>query len=160
MNALTNISKTLLSATVKAAFASQIADRRNVTIVVVRDDSFRLSTYNTRWDGGTRNQFFNSTVESTVAYYLEAKDGGDLPLLPGNCLVQESVFCGKLCDPAFYVRNADLCAFFGINAPAGMPAEIAADYIEDQANTVGGSKGRKLAASAALIRNLCGLISA
>lgn len=158
-----------LPAALRDAIKGEGFNKQAVTLVVVNDDTFRETTYNTQWDGGTHNAYYTYyfgragvSVQLDRDFCVE-NDTRDVPA--GLARVQLSHFCGKECHPAVTVRNADLVAFFGIETPAEiaeMPAEIKADWLCDEADQMGTTRAEKSKAkayreAAELIRLVCGV---
>lgn len=105
-------------------------------LVVVHDDAHAETAYNTRWDGGTRNQYTTWYFENDSLKTADVAECDKFSVGYSLAWVVLSVFCGKPCNPVVYVRSADLAKFFGCEVPAPfdtMPAEVQADYLDEQA---------------------------
>lgn len=110
--------------------------RRNVRVCVVNDDTWTLYANNTLWDGGSHNEYNLFNMIEGTAHFAGFRECANVEI-PADCVILEvSHFCGQECDPTVYVRNTDLAAFYGVELPTefvGLPAEIAADWCNEQA---------------------------
>ena len=163
MTTTTKISLKVLPAALVAVFKAQGKTRRNVRLVVVHDDAFTLQAWDTRWGGGTRNVYGGWTFGTDVMVTYDVAEGDTLKASAGGVVVVASTFCGQDADPVVYVRSADLPAFYGVTLPAefmGMPGEIAADWMTEEAGRVGGKARKNLEKLAELFRTLTGVAAA
>ncbi len=160
----TKTSKTSLPAALVKAMKGE-GTRRNVRLIVVHDESFSVSAWNTRWDGGTRNLYCGYSFGSDMLVTFDAAENGSIVLQEGCAIVVFSHFQGKPCDPTIYVRNIDLPAFFGIKLPeefVNMPSSVVADWCDEQADEKSETRQAKkeekeLRVVAAMVRELAGV---
>jgi hypothetical protein len=125
-----------LPAKLAAAIRAGGCTRRNCRVVVVNDDSFSLKAYNTRWDGGSYCGYFGFDIGGDHWTTRQPGESEQVEIRAGEVVAVVSYFCGQECDPVVYVRNTDLAAFYGVELPAefqGMPAEVAADWVNERA---------------------------
>ena len=166
----TKISLTKLPAGLADSLKAAGVTRRNVKLNVIHDDSFTVYVSDLRWGGGTRCEYgtYIAKNEHLIPSIGDVKEGDRVSVQPGAVMVVQSVFCGKECDPAVYVRNVELAAFYGVQLPEefkDMPAAIVADWMNEQADEKGSGRAAKkeakaLRAAADLIRELAGLVAA
>lgn len=150
----TTVAKSFLPAGIKDAMKAAGNRKNKAQIVVFSDDSRRVNAHDTRWDGGTHNAYHVFAINSEAFYGINPAENTELALDTGYALVVFPTFCGKDCIPTIYVRSADLAAFFGAPVPAEFPAEIAADYIDEQADNAKPREAKKLRQAAEALRLL------
>ena len=150
----TTVSKTFLPAGIKDSMKAAGNRKNKAQIVVFSDDTRRVNAHDTYWDGGTHNAYFAFAIESEALYGIGPVEGQEMALNAGYALVVFPTFCGQDCIPTIYVRSADLAAFFGAPVPAEFPAEIAADYIDEQAETAKPRDAKRLRQAAQALRLL------
>jgi hypothetical protein len=139
--------------------------KRNAEIIVVHDAvAFTITTHNTQYDGGTRNQYRGWKLGSdALTGTIWEHDGALIGFHTAGCVVVISDFCGSQCMPTIYVRECDLPAFLGCSLPsehADMPASIAADWMDERAGELTGREAHKWRTGAALVRQILGLTPA
>lgn len=154
----TIVSKTFIPAGIKDSMKAAGNRKNNVQIVVFSDDSRKVRACETQWDGGTHNDYAVFAIDTEAFYGINPAEGSELSLDTGYALVVFPRYCGQACIPTIYVRSADLAAFFGAPVPAEFPAEIAADYIDEQADNAKPREAKKLRQAAEALRLLtkCG----
>ena len=78
-----------------------------------------VGLYDLNWSGGTRSQYRACTLEgrslgSSAKYNAMAPwdsrqvEGQFLPLVPGACVVEHQIFCGKETGLRIYVHPSDM----------------------------------------------------
>lgn len=144
--------------------------RRNVRVCVVNDDAWTLFANNVLWDGGSHNEYnwFAFATETINTEFSGFREGERVKMVEGAAILEVSHFCGQECDPTVYVRNTDLAKFYGIDLPAefaGMPAEVAADWMNEAAGVkLAGKRATKeekaMRLAADMVRTLTGVTAA
>jgi len=138
----TTVSKTFIPAGLKDSLKAAGNKKNNVSVVVFHDDTRSVCACDTRWSGGTRNEyyFWHFATESFIS--MSPAEGQELKVQPGGAIVVLANFCGQSLVPQIYVRNADLVRFFlkadvadmiGYTADE-MPAEVAGDWLDERAD--------------------------
>lgn len=153
----TIVSKTFLPAGIKDAMNAAGNRKNKVEIVVFSDDTRRVNAYNTYYDGGTRNAYHVFAINSEAFYGINPAENTELALDTGYALVVFPTFCGKDCIPTIYVRSADLAAFFGAPTGVELPAEIAADWLDEAAESLKPRDAKKFRKAAQALRLLMGV---
>lgn len=154
----TIVSKSFLPAGIKDSMKAAGNKKNNAQIVIFSDDERKVRAFDTQWSGGSRNSYNVFAIEREAFYGIAPAEGSEMKLDKGFALVVFSTFCGKDCIPVIYLRSADVAAFFGYPVPAEFPAEIAAEWLDDQAEHAKPSVAKKMrkAADALRILTACG----
>jgi hypothetical protein len=128
--------------------------------VIVHDNDFMVTAWDTRWGGGTRNEYRSYHFGSDRLPAMAADDGARLAVAPGMALVVIPVHCGLAYDPVVYVRNVELPAFLGFILPhehKETPAAVKADVMDEIAEGLTGRKAEQFRKGAALVRAALGI---
>lgn len=156
----TKVSKTLIPTALKDSLKAAGNTKNAVRVVLFHDDSRKVLACDTRWSGGTRNEYYVWFPASESLIPSPASEGEELSVSPGTALVVIPHFCGQQLPPAVYVRNTDLAAFFGVAVPDTLPAEVAADWIDEQSENATKREAKRLRDVSEKLRKLTGLVSA
>ena len=155
------ISKKVLPAALLKALQNEFgehAKKRTAFLSTVTGEDYRYTAYDAvRWSGGTRTYVLKWSFGSETFVQMEPADGTQIAVEPGFALVVVGFFCGTASKPTVMVRSQDLPKFYGVELPAEfdtVPAEYAADYIQEQAAHRGRKEAKKLEAFAELLRGL------
>jgi hypothetical protein len=108
----TNVKRNEVAAIVNATFG----DYRGRKIRVAPTETVHISDLN--WSGGTRSQYRACTLDgrslggmdryNAMAPWANPAEGASLPLVPGACVVEHSIFCGKDSGLRIYVHPDDM----------------------------------------------------
>jgi hypothetical protein len=137
------VSKTFLPESLKAALKEGGNTKNKVHVVVFSDQSRPIVAHDTRASGGSWNGYYayplGSSGDLLRMWMLEENQEFTIP--EGQAVVILSRFCGQEMKPTIYVRNTDLALMFlghdlaeEIAYPAAeIPAEVAADWLDETA---------------------------
>lgn len=141
-----------------------INGRTSVVINVHKGDTIEIVTGSDRWEGGTRTEYRIGDAEYPERQWNEPYF---VPFQVNNVsqywqyVVENTVFCGKECSAVFHVREKDIPLFFGVIRPVehkDTPADVFADWVEEQAEHATGKESKRLRQAAKNIRTVMGVI--
>lgn len=149
------VTKSFLPAAVKTAMKENNVRKNFAHIVTFADPTRTIRACDTQYSGGTRNAYYTLAHGASGFVRLWLEEGAEFTIPEGYAVVILAEFCGQTCAPQIYIRNQDAPAFFGVEGyPAELPAEVAADWIEEQAEHAKPQKKKRLVAAANALREL------
>lgn len=162
MNA-TKISAKMVPAALVEGLKANHDAKRSVRVKLVADD-YTATADGTYWDGGSKSYHYSYYFAvDGVSPRLEQEaytEHQKVEAAAGIARVEYCYFCGKTSDPYITVRYSDALKFFGIAAPEGMPVEVAADWMEENAEYQDKKTAKLWHEVAPILRKLTGMVAA
>lgn len=136
--------------------------KTKVVFHVQRKEIADIVTGSMQWEEGSRSYYYvNDTATPERMLQLAGFPAFSECKLPYNgYAVTVSIFCGVECPAVFTLREKDVPAFFGVERPrehADTPADIFADWIEEQAEHADKKEAKRLRDAAKKIRLVMGV---
>ena len=114
--------------------------------------------YDTRWGGGSRNEYFFYDLKAKKAVTFVAVEDERREIPGGMLLITKGTFCGIISPMRIKGAADDIPLLFGLPGADGMPLDVYADRLEEIAgDRFKGGKRKGLEEIAGILRELGGV---